>query len=552
MYKVYKPSNQVSSYKSPIGYQSSNYYYQSSRSPSSPYQSYSSSSFRNAQRSKLQSSPKKRSIVKPYGKQLKNRQYRLISVSDQPMNNPLGSMTKLIILKDSRAIPFTTVDAKISTPEIESGNFKGDFEEGVGPATSFEPENLSSENQPNSIAIPLRYKRNRINKKKLGREQYGQDTQNYPVYVSPPSDFKPIIYATRRLDGVSNQRSLNGQTVSLPVEGPFPYGVPRGLSSWTLGGPRPFVAGNFWDALGTDEKLINYQSNYPGNYVYRVNSNPQKVLKKKNKKYNDLFNSKKYSQKEGKKQFTPWIFFPSSSFANEPKITSFSNLLPLPSLSPPSSVSSSSSFPSSIDTSSSVMKNRRRPITPGTTLSTERRVTSENNNLPLDTSSSVNSPVAPASAKTDTGSSLSPPQSPSRSSSSDGIRTKLPVGLTSWMFGGVRDLTGKHWDMPEMTVNDNNPNVVPIDGSETPVGYPVADEDVPRRIKDFVDVPEPMMTSDGEYESVDPVVKVLPKETETEGTVEGSFMDKEEPVIYDEEDNQPDSLLFNSIRRNSS
>ena len=131
------------------------------------------------------------------------------------------------------------------------------------------------------------------------------------------------------------------------------------------------------------------------------------------------------------------------------------------------------------------------------------------------------------------------------------------------MFGGVRDLTGKHWEMPEMVVNENNPNVIPLGGEEvTPVGsYPSSDS--PRSVTDFVDVPDPMMTSDGEYESIVPIVKELPRETEGETSSFGegetssfgeggvrerekdeSFVRKDDTVIYDDE---PDSL-FNSLR----
>lgn len=103
-----------------------------------------------------------------------------------------------------------------------------------------------------------------------------------------------------------------------------------------------------------------------------------------------------------------------------------------------------------------------------------------------------------------------------------------------------------------MSVSDNNhPNIVSIDGGESVVpSYPV----VP---KEFVDVPEPMMTSDGEYENVDPVVKVLvPKEeTEIEGNGRES-LDRDEPsVIYDEEDinGQPSTgYVFNNSNNNNS
>ena len=110
-----------------------------------------------------------------------------------------------------------------------------------------------------------------------------------------------------------------------------------------------------------------------------------------------------------------------------------------------------------------------------------------------------------------------------------------------------------------MAVNENNPNVIPLGGEEvTPVGsYPSSGDDSPRSVTDFVDVPDPMMTSDGEYESIVPIVKELPKETEgesssssfSEGGVrerekDESFVRKDDTVIYDDE---PDSL-FNSLR----
>lgn len=33
------------------------------------------------------------------------------------------------------------------------------------------------------------------------------------------------------------------------------------------------------------------------------------------------------------------------------------------------------------------------------------------------------------------------------------IKTKLPVGLSSWFLGGMRDLSGRHWKMPNSLVN---------------------------------------------------------------------------------------------------
>lgn len=106
----------------------------------------------------------------------------------------------------------------------------------------------------------------------------------------------------------------------------------------------------------------------------------------------------------------------------------------------------------------------------------------------------------------------------SKSETGEGIRTKLPVGLTSWMLGGVRDLNGKHWKMPDLFVD--NVAVVEVDNSSRN-GSRSKDSDV-----------DTMMTSDGDYEKVVPVVSVPEGEREEKSEEDPP---RESGVVFDDD-----------------
>lgn len=56
------------------------------------------------------------------------------------------------------------------------------------------------------------------------------------------------------------------------------------------------------------------------------------------------------------------------------------------------------------------------------------------------------------------------------------IKTQLPVGLSSWFLGGIRDLDGRHWNLPAEVISRLAVNDVDFVGSDkTPkVGIPIA------------------------------------------------------------------------------
>ncbi|KAI1285397.1 hypothetical protein HDE_11810 [Halotydeus destructor] len=197
----------------------------------------------------------------------------------------------------------------------------------------------------------------------------------HSVYVKPPTDFKPVIYANRRVDGVRAYGRRSSFLPSLvPPPRPYPYPFPRGVSSWTLGGTRGVQRGSWWESMATDEAL--------GLPVYEASSRPRSapVRPLKRKVSKGRSGPRRWLTAPSRRQLTRVRYGPRIFYSKR--------------------VLSSPAY-------------RRKAV----------------------------SKVKPSSRKTT--------KAGTKSSAADsGLRTKLPVGLTSFMFGGVRDLTARHWNMP--------------------------------------------------------------------------------------------------------
>lgn len=291
------------------------------------------------------------------------------------------------------------------------------------------------------------------------------------MYVKPPVDFKPVVYPNRRLDGIRATDQLANQVTLLTPLAPYPFTFPRGVSSWSFGGPAAVNRGSYWESLGTDEAL-NLAT---GNSKQKISKNKKKSLLTSASKLNSAF--------------VPLVIYPGT---NNPGNTGAS-VYQLPASYQIQYHSPSYSLwpESTVHFSSATNSHSKKISTAPNRLSNSgsRRVNSPANNLKPLTSQTVKSPNYSSSS------------SSSSSSSLDAQRTKLPVGLTSWFLGGVRDLNGKHWKLPELTVN--GVDVVPLNNASGDAASSST-------------TPDLMMTSDGEYEKVEPSVVDSTSLTETE------------------------------------
>lgn len=340
------------------------------------------------------------------------RTFRALSFSNGPA---------VVLLKNESSVEYETVDTGSDGDEsyIEMAS-------SISAPSNIVPQD-SVKSKPNS----------KTNKNKV-QIQSNQDqdlkvqfSDVRPIYVKPPSDFTPVIYPNRRLDGV---RSTARGSILLPSlaapSPPYPYGIPHGLSAWTLGGSRSVQRGSYWESLGSDEALnltpVYSVSSYPASRTIR----------------------RKAVKPAASSPVASWLVYPGSRINNGYQApATFTQTLPLPVAYKPLPSGSTSS------------KRFAAPAAYRPPLSPPKR-----------------KPTAPNYSKTAA-------KSPSDSKST-GIRTKLPVGLTSWMFGGVRDLTGKHWNMPDLLVD--KVNVVPV------ARDPHANK------RDFFDGKELMMSGDVE------------------------------------------------------
>lgn len=390
-----------------------------------------------------------------------SRPQRKFARSNKFSSQPTAESGSTIILNDT-AVPFTVTNAALSTLEYERAPEQA-AEEGVGPALEVEAP-VPHVNLPASSKVPSISSKGSAGKEK-SKSKFGQKKPSFepevvysdfhPIYVKPPTDFRPIVYPNRRLDGLQATNKFANQLTLQPPMPPFPYGYPRGLSSWTFGGPKAVTRGNYWESLSSDEAL-NLQPE--GNTIHPTTSHATSASK---------FNSnvKPSSQRPlPMPSLMPWFLVPSTSslFSYEIQYPSPSNsiaIMPLSHSSPRKAKPTSSS------------KKDKKPL----------------------------SPAAMAKSK------------------SEGIRTKLPVGLSSWMLGGVRDLTGKHWKMPDMFVD--NVSVIEMDNSSAN-GNKSKEAD-----------PDIMMTSDGDYEKVVPVIVSAPAEGEKEEEDAG----RESGVVFDDD-----------------
>ena len=445
------------------------------------------------------------------------RSYRLAdSIDKKPKSVQPAAV---ILLNETSAVPFTTSNSALSSTEYEA-NPSAPYEEGVGPATSFEPSQVVIKTLPSGTS-KVQYISSKTGSSKSDKAGGKGKNKNsvyepqvvysdvHPVYVKPPVDFKPVVYPNRRLDGIrSGQRFSNQVTLVAPI-GPYPYPFPRGISSWTFGGASAFNRGSYWESLGSDEALqLNSGSSSSGNN--NNNNNNNKSSKKKG-----LVNGVTVSATSKlNPSFVPWVIYPSGNTAAGASVYQLPSSYqiqyhhsPSYSLWPESTVHFSTSSINSPSASSSSSSKSKKPSTGPTRLSSSgsRRVNSTPSNIKPLTSQTVKSPSFTSSSSSSS-SSIFPSSSSSSSFSSsslDGQKTKLPVGLTSWFLGGVRDLSGKHWKLPELTVN--GVDVVPLNASPDASLPPLpgtssvasSSETTPKDL---------MMTSDGEYEKVEPSV----------------------------------------------
>ena len=442
-----------------------------------------------------------------------------------------STATSTILLNDTEPVPFTQSNAGLTTAEFEA-NPDAPVEEGVGPAVSFEADGSVSPSSPSVVFRPLsssskiyhiiskgassegEVKGGAGRKNKPNNNNNNNNVKNrfkspyepevvysdvHPIYVKPPSDFKPVVYPNRRLDGVRATEKFSNNIPLIFASSSLPYDIPRGLSSWSLGGPKALTRGNYWESLASDEALrLNHND-------LNLKGNGQRV------------------RQSSTSPFMPWLIFPASSSPSSSSSLSTSSqsasLLPggliryqiqyEPSYSVSSSpfdsssvsfVSSDASFPVKKNKKASTASSKRVSTSPSrpssssethTTTTGSRRVNSVSKKVVV-----KSSPKAVTVKKASTKSVSSSPvltssSSPSESEGSS-IRTKLPVGLTSWFLGGVRDLSGKHWKMPDLSVD--NVAVVPL----TPPGTTSSTEDK-------TDTDDVMMTSDGDFERIPPV-----------------------------------------------
>lgn len=415
-------------------------------------------------------------------------------------------VTSTILLNDTEPVAFTKTNAALSTKEFEENPVVNE-EEGVGPAVEFEengspsvvfrPLSSSSKilhilSKGSSEASEVKGKKNIKNKNKF-KSPYEPEvvySDVHPIYVKPPTNFKPVVYPNRRLDGVRATDKFSNNIPLIFASSSLPYDIPRGLSSWSLGGPKALTRGNYWESLGSDEAL-------------RLNGD----------------SSSKVNARLSHRPYMPWLIFPSSTSPSSSQVSS-SNSYSLPGGLIRYQIQYEPSVSSSVKEELPIKKNKKKAST-----ASSKRVSTSSSRQSSSPSTSesrrVNSvpkliKVAKSSPKAVTVKKIST----ASSSSSEGIRTKLPVGLTSWFLGGVRDLSGKHWKMPDLSVD--NVAVVPLNPNSS--------------TEDKTDTDDVMMTSDGDFERIPPVV-VNPVENspEREREENSSSSREESPVVFDDD-----------------
>jgi hypothetical protein len=147
------------------------------------------------------------------------------------------------------AFAFTRVKGPARFPSAAKVNVNAAVkdEQGVGPAVSFPNDDqlFGSSDESTSERIA--------------------SSELHPVYMKPPVDFKPVLYAGRRMDGTNGALKPTGNdnqwlTVSAPVvhgnQGQrLPYPYPNGLSSWMLGGVRGAQRGGYWEQLSSNQAI---------------------------------------------------------------------------------------------------------------------------------------------------------------------------------------------------------------------------------------------------------------------------------------------------------
>lgn len=388
----------------------------------------------------------------------------------------MGEETSPTIILNDTAVPFTVSKSALSTAEYEK-NPNESAEEGVGLAVEVASPALTPR-LPAHSKVPFISSKGPVGKEKTkSRDKFGQKKPSFepevvysdvhPIYVKPPTDFRPVIYPNRRLDGVRPTDKLANQVLLPSPPSPFPYGYPRGLSSWTLGGPKAVSRGNYWESLSSDEALnLQPEANtiHPSTSVATGAAN-----------FNGRAKLSPSQRPMSMPSFLPWFMVPSAS-----NLYSYEMQYPAP-------ASSITIMPLAHPRLTTDAR-RGKPASSSASNKKEKKVV----------------PVVKEKNKSETG---------------EGIRTKLPVGLTSWMLGGVRDLNGKHWKMPDLFVD--NVAVVEVDNSSSRNGSKSRDSDM-----------DTMMTSDGDYEKVVPVVSVPEGEREEK---EEEDSPRESGVVFDDD-----------------
>ena len=113
---------------------------------------------------------------------------------------------------------------------------------------------------------------------KLSPDFKVQFSDLHPVYVVPPSNFQPVLYPNREVDGVDklikrndNQATIKPLLTDERQERPNKY--PNGLSGWLLGGYRSMQRGAYWENLASDSSLHGYKTSNDKKIELELNEN---------------------------------------------------------------------------------------------------------------------------------------------------------------------------------------------------------------------------------------------------------------------------------------